>query len=273
VEKNIMIPSSFDNMPVLQIGRLAFSDKQLTNVIIANSISSIGSLAFKKNELTNVILPNSITSIGYYVFSENEFEYFNLPSNHQNFTYTWSEIDPIDGSSWDNVYESGDSIPVSYIYEYSKGQKIEPIYHIEYVLNNGTADNPSTYLESSEIIQLNAAFKDGSEFAGWFRDSEFTQPITEILSGSIGDIEVFARFIDEIVMSLNLSANSQLSLYPNPSSTFIYVQMNTGDPFLIYSLDGTLMLSSENSKIDVSRIVSGVYLLKQGEQTARFVKE
>ena len=71
-EKNIIIPDNFNDVAVTSIGEEAFQDKQLTNVIIPNSVNSIGQSAFEDNQLTEVIIGNSVESIGENAFSFNE---------------------------------------------------------------------------------------------------------------------------------------------------------------------------------------------------------
>lgn len=69
-------------------------------------------------------------------------------------------------------------------------------YNITYVLNGGTNDsaNPTTYRADSATIVLRSPTREGYTFVGWYRDSEFTDVITQILSGSTGDITLYAKW-------------------------------------------------------------------------------
>ena len=52
---------------------------------------------------------------------------------------------------------------------------------------------------ASETITLKDPVKTGYTFAGWYKDGEFTDEITEIAQGSTGDITLYAKWIEIIV--------------------------------------------------------------------------
>ena len=68
-EKNlteVIIPDS-----VILIEKAAFKDNGLTGVSIGNNVTSIGPMAFQNNQLTGVVIPDSVTSIGFDSFYSN----------------------------------------------------------------------------------------------------------------------------------------------------------------------------------------------------------
>lgn len=71
-------------------------------------------------------------------------------------------------------------------------------YNITYHLDGGTnsGGNPSTYNKTSETIRFADPAKSGCNFGGWFTDAGCTSgnEITEIVSGSTGDVEVWAKW-------------------------------------------------------------------------------
>jgi hypothetical protein len=67
----VRIPPRIQKMQVIAIDDFAFSDKELTNVTIPDSVTYIGDFAFDENLLTKVIIPKSVTEIGDWAFNDN----------------------------------------------------------------------------------------------------------------------------------------------------------------------------------------------------------
>jgi hypothetical protein len=79
--KNVVIPEKLNNLPVVAIGESAFAERQLTSVVIPNSVVEIRGQAFWSNKLTSVAIPNSVVKIGNQAFSGNELTSVVIPSN------------------------------------------------------------------------------------------------------------------------------------------------------------------------------------------------
>jgi len=71
-EKEINIPESIQNKPVTKIGVEVFCKKNLTSVIIPNSVTYIERKAFDFNQLTSITIPDSVIEIDNRAFSENK---------------------------------------------------------------------------------------------------------------------------------------------------------------------------------------------------------
>ena len=77
-EKDVVIPSSINGIKVTAIGGAAFGGKELTSVIIPNTVINImdreykSGAAFGHNNLKKVTIPNSVTTIGEYAFFSNQ---------------------------------------------------------------------------------------------------------------------------------------------------------------------------------------------------------
>lgn len=76
-------PSVSQNLPstVENIAQRAFSNMNITNLVIPNSVTSIGRSAFERNLLTSVIIQGNPTHIDSYAFSDNQLTSVTLPSN------------------------------------------------------------------------------------------------------------------------------------------------------------------------------------------------
>ena len=78
---DVVIPSNINGKKVVEIASNAFQNKQLTSVIIPNSVTSIGDSAFWENQLTSITIPSSVTSIGDSAFWENQLTSVTIPSS------------------------------------------------------------------------------------------------------------------------------------------------------------------------------------------------
>lgn len=92
--------------------------------------------------------------------------------------------------------DKGNSGDITLYANWEKNTSSETEYSITYILNGGTNDsgNPTTYRVDSDTIILRSPTRKGYTFVGWYRDSEFTDAITQILSGSTGDITLYAKW-------------------------------------------------------------------------------
>ena len=76
-EKDVVIPSSIDGIKVTAIGGVAFFNKELTSVIIPNTVITIHDrirrdTAFGHNNLKEIVIPDSVKTIGILAFSDNQ---------------------------------------------------------------------------------------------------------------------------------------------------------------------------------------------------------
>ncbi len=80
----------------------------------------------------------------------------------------------------------------------------------------------------------------------------------------------------------NPSLLDEVKIYPNPTSNYLFIELPTvnNDLYSIYDINGRLLLkgdlASENNRIDISKLNSGVYILKvstlRGEVLKRILK-
>jgi hypothetical protein len=80
-KKKVRIPPEIQNLPVHSIGEEAFYEKQLTMVLIPDSVWKIGKKAFSRNNLTSITIPDNVREIEDWAFSENNLTDITIPSN------------------------------------------------------------------------------------------------------------------------------------------------------------------------------------------------
>jgi len=80
-------------------------------------------------------------------------------------------------------------------------------------------------------------------------------------------------------LSLSKNKNSKINAYPNPTSNSITINVKSeliGEKYFIFSSTGELVshgfINSITSKIDLSRLNTGVFFLKVGEMDSYFIK-
>jgi uncharacterized repeat protein (TIGR02543 family) len=90
--KDIMIPSEINGVPVIKIGYSAFLDNGLTSVTIPDSVTFIDERAFFYNDLSSIIIPSSVTIIGESAFKYNDFSSIEILGDETRFNDIWSDI-------------------------------------------------------------------------------------------------------------------------------------------------------------------------------------
>jgi len=69
VQGDVVIPATYNNLPVTAIASQAFVNCSINSVTIPNSVTSIGNQAFNNSLLTSVIIPDSVITIGNSAFN------------------------------------------------------------------------------------------------------------------------------------------------------------------------------------------------------------
>jgi hypothetical protein len=91
----VIIPRMINGVRVDKIGEFSLSEKNLTEVIIPNSVSSIGTYAFGFNNLINIEIPNSVEFISTGAFSNNNLSELNIPNSIKiidDFAFNYNQI-------------------------------------------------------------------------------------------------------------------------------------------------------------------------------------
>ncbi|NLA25294.1 MAG: T9SS type A sorting domain-containing protein, partial [Bacteroidales bacterium] len=108
----------------------------------------------------------------------------------------------------------------------------------------------------------------------------------EILSVSFGNYskKIGITIVDTDVSSPEILSNSEISIYPNPASEYLNIELNQylTDEVQIYDISGKLLISkainSNHTQINIADLEQGMYILnvlKSDRKIAslRFVKE
>ena len=139
-DKNIVIPSEYENLPVKAIGEKAFSEKtNVQSISIPNTINTIGTRAFYGcTGLTEITIPASVTSIGTQIFYKS-----NIETVYYNSTYA-SEDNPF--LNVKNVIFGGRYIPSYMLYNCTSVQNV-------------TIENSVTYIGGHAFINCSSLTK------------------------------------------------------------------------------------------------------------------
>jgi hypothetical protein len=73
----------------------------------------------------------------------------------------------------------------------------------------------------------------------------------------------------------DITKDKKLTVYPNPAKEALYLKNAEGQAYLITDIAGRVLLqgSMKGRSIDVGALNSGLYLLRIGTETVKFVKE
>ena len=96
-------------------------------------------------------------------------------------------------------------------------------YNISYALDGGTnsPNNPATYTVTDSVT-FEPATKTGHTFEGWFTEDTFENQITGITEGTIGELDLFAKFeeitLEDIEFTFETTVDSIVITATNPAS-------------------------------------------------------
>ena len=107
----------------------------------------------------------------------------------------------------ENAYEFASQIHESIVLYAKWGHQH---FNISYVLNEGLAngDNPSSYTIDTAFVLKAPADVDGYVFEGWFNDSCFTTPASQVIKGTTGDKTFYAKWTKKTYRIMYLADNN-----------------------------------------------------------------
>jgi hypothetical protein len=96
-----------------------------------------------------------------------------------------------------------------------------------------------------------------------------------VVTGSNGEEEIYVARIRPKFLDVNEQQSAPaLSLHPNPATDIINISGDMGynERVEIYTLEGVCLHSGRGRRIDVSHLARGVYFVRVGAESLRFVK-
>ncbi|CAL2055366.1 exported hypothetical protein [Tenacibaculum sp. 190524A05c] len=134
-----------------------------------------------------------------------------------------------------------------------------------------TSPNPTggTY-DNGTSVQLTATPDAGYQFDGWSGDATgTTNPLTITLDADKTVTAIFSAVTASVV---DEEFNKGVKVYPIPASSVLTVDVLNNyeiKRIVIYSILGKKIIETKESKIDVSNLVNGVYILKVTDSEGR----
>ena len=133
----------------------------------------------------------------------------------------------------------------------------------------GTVTGGGTYPEGTQVI-LTATPFGMNKFKNW-QDGNTDNPRIITVTGDAAYVANFSGVgVDE-------NAEVTLSLYPNPANESIHIEgLEANSEVVFYNVLGMMVKNvnaNANEEINVSDLASGVYMIRCGNQTLRFVKK
>jgi len=150
------------------------------------------------------------------------------------------------------VVPAGESMAIRVVFD-EKNQRAQFLQFDENINEENSFENELA--EVSAVRGLTGVFEDDG--------------MTYFLNGHIG-------LCEKQFQSLNESEFGKISIYPNPSSQNIVIESALNwEELEIANIDGQILKRhhiSEGKSIDISDLKAGIYILKSGHQTAKFIK-
>ncbi|MGO4773872.1 leucine-rich repeat domain-containing protein [Flavobacterium sp. W22_SRS_FK3] len=248
---------------VASIGNDAFSYcESLTTINIPASVTSIGDEAFQYcTRLATIDVPNSVTSIGEYAFNRSGVTSFKFPSG----------ITTVEFAVFASCKELASvTIPstVTNIKDFAfnfcpKLKSLTCAVESPLDISGLNVFSGNTDISSCTLVVPTASVEEYKAAAVWQDFYSITG------SNTLGTID--------------FEAKNDVSLYPNPVDSELFMQLNTADKATIQLIDTTgkvliqkTVTASENS-IDTSNLATGLYFVKvkssEGIITKKVIKK
>lgn len=131
---------------------------------------------------------------------------------------------------------------------------------VTYYLNNDLGDFNWIYEKSGEVINNNADsisinFSEVNDTSIILNSSNTTCP-------NYPELEPFEIKVKDCVISSTIDNKKSIKIYPNPTQSNIYCDLNNIRSLKLYSIQGNLLLESTKNNIDIHYLHDGIYILE-----------
>ncbi|MFZ7119613.1 MAG: leucine-rich repeat domain-containing protein [Eubacteriaceae bacterium] len=95
---DVVIPPMIGGVTVEHIDAYTFHHKQLTSIIIPETVTDIGYFSFASNQLSSVTIPSSLTNINDHSFADNQLILVDLPNSVTRigeYAFAYNELDAV----------------------------------------------------------------------------------------------------------------------------------------------------------------------------------
>src|SRR5690554_3394964 len=207
-----------------------YSDSNFTNYVSEITIGSIGNLTlYAKWTLNSYTLSfNSNGGSPVTAITQDYATTVSKPTDPTKVGYTFAGW--YSDSNLSTAY-TFTTLPAEDITLYAKWNIIT--YNINYELADGLnhLSNPSSYTVETNTITLSEPSKEGYTFSGWYSDSNFTNYVSEITIGSIGNLTLYAKW------NIN-SYNITYYIHPDDYDPLKDISLAPGETIIQVSLGG-----------------------------------
>ena len=291
---------------VTKIDYSAFSTcTHLTSIILPNSVIIIEEEAFSYcTNLTSMTIPNGVTHVKYGTFGAcTSLSSITIPksviligshafANCRNLTsITNLNPNPIflysDVFSGVNQSQCTMEVPTSAVSAYQNAV----VWKEFNIVGGGIAVNPTTNInrygytmgeglyEAGDMVDVMAVAYDGYKFVNWTKDGVEVSDRELYIFTVTEDVELIANFEkDDVGIDELRVTNYELQVYPNPVNYELKITNYMGGAVEIFNLMGRRVMFFESLPlhkvtIDASPLPNGIYFLKIGKNTVKFVKQ
>ena len=137
-------------------------------------------------------------------------------------------------------------------------------YNITYNLDGGEndTDNPATYTIEDATITLADASKSGHNFLGWFDAASDGNKITEITTGSTGNIELYARWGEKTTA---LGTTEKAAPFTRVQNTLFFTNLTE---MAVYNASGAMIYNGRVTEYELP-IMSGIYIIRTANSVSK----